>query len=323
VDDILIAGNISAVNRTKQAIAKAFRCDDLGEANLFLGMKILRDRSKRELWLGQPHYVQEILERAGLSDCRPRRTPMDANLSLSKDGGKPDPQSLGHYQEMIGCLLYLTGCTRPDIAQSVGVLSRFMSAPTDVHVATAKQVIRYLAGTKTLGLKFSANGNTLAGYCDADFAGDVDKRKSTSGHVFLMNNAAISWASKLQPTIAMSTCEAEFVAAAHAAKEALWLRTLLGDFTGIVKPVKLFVDNQGALKLIHHPHSHQRTKHIDIAYRFIQDRVERGELLCEYIETAKMVADCITKAVPLGKLEENKKDMGLHAQPDDYKIKKP
>ena len=163
---------------------------------------------------------------------------------------------------------------------------------------------------------FSGGDDNLVGYCDADYAGDVDKRKSTSGFVFLLKNAAISWASKLQPTVAMSTCEEEFVSAANAAKEALWLKTLLGDFTGLIQPVKIFVDNQGALKLIHHPHTHQRTKHIDIAYRFIQDRVERGEISCVYIETAKMVADCITKAVPLAKLNENVRDMGLRSLED-------
>lgn len=289
----------------------------MGEASLFLGMKIIRDRPQRTLWLGQPHYAQEILERVGLSDCRPRRTPLDANVTLSKDSGEPNPAVLEPYQELIGCLLYLTGCTRPDLAQAVGVLSRFMSAPTDEHMNAAKQVLRYLAGTTTLGLKFTKGDNVLVGYCDADYAGDIDKRKSTSGYVFLLNGAAISWASKLQPTVALSTCEAEFVAAANAEKELLWIRTLLSDFTGHIEPVKLFGDNQGALKLIQHPHSHQRTKHIDIAYRFIQDRVERGELICEYIETAKMVADCTTKAVPLAKLTENVRDMGITSRPEE------
>jgi hypothetical protein len=280
-------------------------------------MKIIRDRFKRELWVGQPHYVQEILNRFGMDACRPRKTPLDANLNLSKDTGKQDESLLGPYQELIGCLLYLTGCSRPDLAQSVGLLSRFMSAPTDMHFSAAKQVLRYLAGTSQLGLKFSGGENYLVGYCDADYAGDVDKRKSTSGFVFIMNGAAISWASKLQPTVAMSTCEAEFVAAANAAKEALWLKTLLSDFTGKVVPVELNVDNQGALKLIHHPHAHQRTKHIDIAYRFIQHRVERGEISCNYIETTRMVADCITKPVPLAKLNANIADMGLTLKPSE------
>jgi hypothetical protein len=322
VDDILIAGDIESIVHIKRAIAKHFKCDDMGEAKLFLGMKILRNRLKKELWLGQPHYVLEIIERAGLSECKPRKTPIDVNLTLSKDLGEQKPEVLDKYQELVGCLLYLTGCTRPDIAQSVGVLSRFMSAPTDAHMSAAKQVIRYLAGTTSLGLKFSQGENKLLGYCDADYAGDVDKRKSTSGQVFLLNGTAISWASKLQPTIAMSTCEAEFVAAATAAKEALWLKTLLADFTGKVRPVQLLVDNQGALKLIHHPHAHQRTKHIDIAYRFIQDRVERGEIECSYVETSRMVADCITKAVPLAKLNENKRDMGLTEEIEVSRAKK-
>jgi hypothetical protein len=198
-----------------------------------------------------------------------------------------------------------------------------MSAPTDVHVSAVKQVIRYLAGTTLLGLLFSAGDNLLTGYCDADYAGDIDKRKSTSGHVFLLNGSSISWASKLQPTVAMSTCEAEFVAASNAAKEALWLRRLLGDFTGKVQPVKLHIDNQGALKLIHHPYCHQRTKHIDIAHRFIQERAERGEIICQYIETAKMVADCTTKSVPRAKLEANIQDMGLVMDIEESKEVKP
>ena len=231
-----------------------------------------------------------------------------------RDSGKPAPNLLKRYQELVGCLLYLTGCTRPDIAQAVGILSRFMSAPTDMHMSCVKQVIRYLAGTPNLGLKYSSGNDEMIGYCDADFAGDVDKRKSTSGHVFILNGAAISWVSRLQKTVAMSTCEAEFMAASDAAKEALWLRRLLAELIGDIKSTKIYIDNQGALKLIHHPHAHQRTKHIDIGYRFIQERVERGELICEYIETANMVADCTTKTVPLAKLTENIRDMGLRKQ---------
>jgi hypothetical protein len=127
--------------------------------------------------------------------------------------------------------------------------------------------------------------------------------------VFLKNGGAISWSSRLQPTVAASTCEAEFIAAA--AKEALWLRNLLGDIKGSIKTPEIRLDNQGALKLVHHPHAHQRTKHIDTAHRFVQDRVERGELVCSYVHTNEMAADCLTKAVPLMQLEKNKVSMGL------------
>jgi hypothetical protein len=232
VDEILIVGQSATIAQFKRAISKEFECEDMGEENLFLGIKIIRNRTTGELWLGQPHYTLEIIKRAGLDECRPRKTPVDANLSLSKYTGEKDSKALELYQELIESLPYLSGCTRPDIAQAVGVLSRFMSAPTDFHLSAAKQVVRYLAGTVNLGLQFSRGANVLNGYCDADYAGDIDKRKSTSGHVFLINGTVISWASKLQPAIAMSTCEAEFVAAANATKEALWLKTLLGDFTG-------------------------------------------------------------------------------------------
>jgi hypothetical protein len=209
VDDFLIAGQITSIANFKRAISKEFECEDMGEANLFLGMKIIRNRTRGELWLGQPHYTLETINRAGLDECRPRKTPMDANLSLSKDSGEQDPKALEPYQELIRSLLYLRGCIRPDIAQAVGVLSRFMSAPTDVHLSAAKQVVRYLAGTVNLGLQFSRGENVLVGYCDANYAGgigycdanyagDIDKLKSTFGHVFLINGAAISWASKLQ-----------------------------------------------------------------------------------------------------------------------------
>jgi hypothetical protein len=129
--------------------------------------------------------------------------------------------------------------------------------------------------------------------------------------VFLKNGGAVSWSSKLQPTVAASTCEAEFIAAAAAAKEALWLRNLLGDIRGSIKAPEVRLDNQGALKLVHYPHAHQRTKHIDIAHRFVQDRVERGELVCSYVPTNEMAADSLTKAVPLMQLEKNKVSMGL------------
>jgi hypothetical protein len=123
---ILIAGQTETIESFKRSISEEFECEDMGEANLFLGMKITRNRSTGELWLGQPHYTLEIIKRAGLNECRPRKTPMDANLSLSKDSGEKDPKVVEPYQELIGSLLFLSGCTRPDIAQAVGVLSRFM-----------------------------------------------------------------------------------------------------------------------------------------------------------------------------------------------------
>ena len=317
VDDMLIAGSPEAVKGIKKALCAKFKCHDIGSAEFFLGMSIQRDRVSRTLWLGQPKYTQEILSRFGMDKARPRRTPMDANLRLSKFGEDAEPAEAARYPELIGCLLYLAACTRPDIAHAVGVLSRFCSGPKTEHVNAASQLLRYLVGTADLGLRFDAGSETVVGYCDADYAGDPDKRKSTSGYVFLFNGAAVAWGSKLQPTVAASTCEAEFVSAAYAAKEALWLRELLSEFQGEVRPLQLFVDNQGALALLHHPHGHQRTKHIDVALKFVQERVARGELMYTYCPTREMVADCTTKAVPAQKFVENRQDMGLVVGEDE------
>jgi hypothetical protein len=166
---------------------------------------------------------------------------------------------------MIGCLLYLSGCTHPDIAHAVGTISRFTAAPKEEHVKALKQLLKYIAGTTGLGFMYGKKKEALEGYSDADYAGDVDKRRSTSGYVFKLHGGAISWRSKLQATVAASTSEAEYIAASTAAKEALWLRQLMAEFTGAEKPVTIHVDNQGALALLHHPHGHQRTKHIDVA----------------------------------------------------------
>jgi hypothetical protein len=318
VDDLLIVGASSSVMRVKQQIAAKFSVKDAGEATYFLGMTIKRDREEGTLWVGQPSYAREILQRFGMQDCKPRRTPLDTSIRLSKLSGYPDESIRVTYQELVGALLYLSNCTRPDLTHAIGMLARFMSAPTNEHMQSAKQVLRYLAGTLDLGIQFNTSdstGNssegTVVGYSDADYAGDPDKRKSTSGNVFLRSGGAISWSSKLQPTVAASTCEAEFIAAAAAVKEALWIKNLLSDMQGKTESIEIKVDNQGALKLLHHPHAHQRTKHIDIAHRFVQDRVERGELVCSYVSTNEMAADCLTKAVPLPQFQKNKAVMGL------------
>lgn len=316
VDDLILAGKRNKIQWIIESLKKQLEIVDKGDAKLFLGMEIIRDRAAGTLWLGQSQHASDLLSKFGMTQAKGRKTPLDVKLSLQKFDGTANQKDLKHYQSLIGSLLYLANCTRPDLAQSVGLLARFMSNPSQEHMEAGKQVLRYLAGTKELGLSFKRSSpNSIKGYCDADYAGDLDKRKSTSGYVFTRSGGAISWSSKLQSTVAQSTCEAEFIAAAHAAKEALWLRDLQAEFRRRVDPVMMFGDNQGALKLIHHPHAHQRTKHIDVAHRFVQDRVERGELQVEYISTHDMVADCMTKGVPMAKLWENIRDMGLTNRP--------
>ena len=203
--------------------------------------------------------------------------------------------------------------TRPDIAYAVGALARFMAKPTSVHWQAAKGVVRYLAGTVELGITFGASKDAgLQGYCDADYAGDIDTRRSTTGFVFVLYGGAVTWCSKRQPTVAASTTEAEYMAAAMAVKEGLWLRKVLADlhveFEGVVT---IKGDNQSTLKLLRNPISSMRSKHIDVAHHFARERVMRKEVAFTYISTQMMVADVFTKALPESKHAFCRAGMGM------------
>lgn len=215
------------------------------------------------------------------------------------------------YSGLIGSLLYLAVCTRPDIAQAVGALARYMAQPTTAQWKAALGVLRYLSSTADQGIVFGG-GKGLAGYSDADYAGDPDSRRSTTGYVFLLYGGAISWSSRLQPTVAQSTVEAEYMAAASAVKEALWIRKLLHDL-GIdhVGAVQLYSDNQGALQLLKHPIASQRSKHIDVMHHFARERVARGEVVFAYCPTGVMVADAMTKPLPESKFVYCRSGMGM------------
>jgi hypothetical protein len=265
--------------------------------------------------ISQRRLVEDLLVKFGMADGNPRDVPMTPGVKLSKTDGEPLDQSSYGYSELIGSLMYLSVCTRPDIAQAVGALARFMSCPTTTHWAAAKGVLRYLSGTRLDGINYQGREAEIVGYCDSDFAGDIDKRRSTTGYVYVMNQGAISWSSRLQVTVAASTAEAEYMAAAAATKEALWLRKLfieLGYTAYQFNPVVVFTDNQAALTLIKHPVTSQRSKHIDVMYHLSRERVERGELKFEYISTDENAADIFTKALPKSKVTKCKTMIGIY-----------
>ncbi len=243
-----------------------------------------------------------------MSSAKASDVPLSPSLVLCKNDGDPveDP-----YSELIGSLLYLSVCTRPDIAQSVGALARYSSAPKTPHWRAAKGVLRYLAGTPALGITFGAGQRGLQGYADADYAGDHDTRRSTTGYVFTLHGGAIAWSSRLQPTVAASTTEAEYMAASYATKEALWLKKLMADLHVPVQAVKIAGDNQGALKLVKHPIASVRSKHIDVMHHFVRERVARGEVRFDFLQTGAMIADCLTKAVARDKLLKCREGMGM------------
>lgn len=313
VDDILIAAESpSVVTDIKGKLMAAFEAHDLGAASHFLGMSIQRDRKARTLKLTQTRYVTDLVDKYGLESGKSKAIPLSPSVRLAADEGMPLDNTSYTYAALVGALLYLSVCTRPDISYAVGALSKYMASPTSVHWQAAKGVLRYLAGTADYGLCYGGPDNKIVGYCDADYAGDVDTRRSTTGYVFLLNGAAITWSSKRQPTVAASTTEAEYIAAAAATKEALWLRKIGHDLKLPTDTLTIYGDNQSALKLLRNPISSARSKHIDVAYHFTRERIARKEIDFEYVRTDNMVADSLTKALPESKHHKCRDLMGIN-----------
>ena len=311
VDDGVIVGKRHAVQAALAAIAGAFDIKDIGEVSYFLGLQLQRDRQQGTIWLGQPKYARDTLDRFGMTACKPVCSPMEANarLNRSEESAVIDAP----YAEAVGSLLYLTVNTRPDLAFAVGVLSRFVSKPSEVHWKAAKRVLRYLAGTLDRGIVYQRGSPDIEAYSDADYAGCTDTRRSTSGAVILKRGGAVVWRAKLQTVVAASTCEAEYIAAAAAAKELLWVRKLMGEMSGQVERVRLYGDNQSALALMqqHTPGASGRSKHIDVAYNFVRHRVMQGDIEPVFVGTKDMKADILTKALPGPSHEDGAERMGM------------
>ncbi|KAJ9516469.1 hypothetical protein QJQ45_011179 [Haematococcus lacustris] len=314
VDDcILASSDTAAVQAVKQQLQQAFEVHDLGPARDFLGMRITYDRAARTLQLSQQQYIEQLLQRFGKAECNGRQLPLDAGTKLVREGEQLSSADTHTYRELVGALLYASTCTRPDIALAVGQLTRFMQAPTAEHERAAHGVLRYLRRTAAQGLVYRGSSREgILGYCDSDFASDRVSYRSTTGYVFVLSAAAVSWRSKLQTTVAASTTEAEYQAAADATKEALFLRKLLHELQdGGGGPVPIRCDSQGAVALLKNPVESQRSKHIAVMHHMARERVWRGEVLFTYCPTADMVADALTKALPGQKFGKCKEGMGV------------
>jgi hypothetical protein len=202
------------------------------------------------------------------------------------------------YRSIIGSLRYLVH-TRPDIAFAVGYLSRFMETPASDHLVAVKHLLRYIAGTLNHGCVYlRGDGEELTGFSDSDHAGDKDTRKSTSGVLFFLGSSPISWQSLKQKVVATSSCEAEYIAAATAACQGIWLARLFGKLLNQkATPFILYIDNKSTISLCKNPVMHDRTKHIDLRYHFIRDRVEKGMVVVEFVGTTEQKADILTKSL--------------------------
>ena len=317
VDDMLVAGpNKDRVQELKAQLAREFDMKDLGSANKILGMQIHRDRDNRKIWLSQKNYLRKILRRFNMQDCKPISTPLPVNFKLSSS---MSPSSEAERMEMsrvlyasaVGSLMFAMICTRPDIAQAVGAVSRFMANPGKEHWNTVKRILRYIRGTSDAALCYGGSDLTVRGYVDSDFAGDLDKRKSTTGYVFTLAGGAVSWVSKLQTVVALSTTEAEYMAATQACKESVWIQRLLEELGHKQEKITLFCDNQSALHIARNPAFHSRTKHIGVQYHFVREVVEDGCVDMQKIHTTENLADVMTKSINIDKFIWCRSSYGL------------
>ena len=314
VDDLLIAAsNIKLLTHIKQNFSKRFRMRDMGELHLILGMKVSRDRKSKKLMLSQERFLQNLLKDHRMDSCNPVSTPLEPGLQLVKHEG--DPVKLKEFQGLVGSLTFLASATRPDISAALGVLSQFASNPGNLHWQAAKRILRYLKGSLDMGVIFRGNLSSevnLVGFVDADWAGDVDSRKSRGGYLFLLCGGPVSWVSRKQAVVALSSTEAEYVAAATAAQELLWLRNLLSELGfSQNKATVLHEDNMGAVEVSRNPRFHGRMKHIDIRHHFLRDEVEKGSVLLRFIQSKSQLADIFTKALPRDRFQDLRFKIGV------------
>lgn len=268
----------------------------IGELTYFLGFQV--KQMKDGNFLSQENYTKDLLKRFNMEKCKPIKTPMPTNGHLDLDeGGNLVNQTL--YRSMIGSLLYLTA-SRPDIMFSVCMCARFQSNPKKAHLRAVKRILRYLRHTTSVGLWYSKGATfDLIGYSDSDYAGCKIDRKSTSGGCHLLGRSLVSWTSKKQNSVALSTAEAEYIAAGACCTQILYMKQTLLDYDIVLEKVPLLCDNESAVKIANNLVQHSRTKHIDIRHHFLRDHVAKGDIILEGVRSKDQLADIFTK--PLDK----------------------
>ncbi|KAJ9541503.1 hypothetical protein OSB04_028009 [Centaurea solstitialis] len=305
----------------KEWLSKCFQMKDLGEAAYILGIKIYRNRSKRLIGLSQSTYIDKVLKRFRMDESKKGFIPMQHGIVLSKtqcpvSSEDQDRMKSVPYASAIGSIMYAMLCTRPDVAYSVSVTSRYQQNPGEPHWVAVKNILKYLRRTKEMFLVFGGSEDEISvtGYSDASFQTDRDDFRSQSGYVFTLNGGAISWKSSKQDTIADSTTEAEYIAACDAAKEAVWLRNFLSDLrvvASISRPIDIFCDNSGAVAQAKEPREHHKSRHVLRKYHLIREIIGRGDVKICKIPTEDNVADPLTKPLARAKHEAHANSIGM------------
>lgn len=314
VDDLVVASDEEKfIEDTAKLLKGSFEIKCLGPIKHYLGLEVSRD-SNGNFMVSQTSYIRKVITEIGLQDSKASAYPLDPNYGKTISNGVALLDNK-LYQKYIGCLLYISVNTRPDISASVSILARRVSKPTQEDWNELKRTMKYLKGTADLKLKLSSietKGDTFFGYADADWAENQEERKSNSGYVFIVNGGIISWCCRKQSCVALSSTEAEFISLAEACQEGVWIQRLLSDLNETVqKPFVVFEDNQSCLKMIASEKFSNRSKHIDTKYHFVKDYVANKIVTCKYCPTEEMVADLLTKPLNANKINYLREKCGL------------
>jgi histone deacetylase 1/2 len=312
VDDIIMASSSkAATDALLSDLQREFALKDLGDLHYFLGIEVKRDQDG--LVLSQKRYADDILSRSGMAKCKAVDTPLPTSQKLSiADGDKLGVDDSTRYRSLVGALQYLT-LTRPDISFVVNKVCQFLHALTSIHFSAVKRILRYIRGTTNMGLRLrKSNSMMISAFSDADWAGCVDDRRSTSGFALFLGSNLMSWTARKQATVSRSSTEAEYKALANATAEMMWVQKLLTELKVPHPPsARLWCDNLGAKYLSANPVFHARTKHIEIDFHFVRERVAQGLLDIRFIHTGDQLADGFTKALPTAKLRKFRNNLNL------------
>ncbi|KAH9697094.1 hypothetical protein KPL71_023469 [Citrus sinensis] len=286
-------------------MSKEFEMSMMGELKYFLGLQI--KQNEEGIFINQAKYVKDLLKRFGIDDSKTKNTPI-TKLDKDEKGKEVD---IKMYRGMIGSLLYLTA-SRPDIMFCVCLCARFQSCPKESHLLAVKRIFRYLSGTIDIGLWYPRGTHIdLTCFSDADFAGYKVDRKSTSGTCYILGHSLVSWFSKKQNSVALSTTEAEYIAAGSCCAQALWMKQTLRDYGINLEQIPIKCDNTSAINLSKNPIQHSRTKHIEIRHHFLRDHVQKGDIALEFISTKKQLADIFTKPLCEEQFSKIRHELGM------------
>jgi hypothetical protein len=305
VDDLLICcNNKDKLNEFKINLSKRFEMTNLGKLKYILGIQV--EEKNKNLKIHQEQYIYELLKKFNLCDSKTYNTPMESGIVIKKTSDDENVANVP-YASLIGSLLYLSNCTRPDITYAVNKLSSYNAKPSEFHWKCAKRILKYLKLTAKFGLTFKPSKTwNLTGYTDSDYANDLDTRKSTTGYIIQLNGSTISWNSKRQQTIATSTAESEYMALFETVRELVWCNKLINELVKHTYTINLGCDNQSTIKLAKNPVMHQRTKHIDIKYHYVRNEIIDHNIKLYYLPSKSMLADILTKPLPRPQFEKLK-----------------